>query len=65
MSDRCKISFLSSNCYFYVSSHVSTFSRCPTNGELAHRLRMMMKMVRGSHDDVNDDDDDHHHDDQR
>ena len=40
------------------------FSQCPTNGKLAHRLRIMMKMVRGSHDDVNDDDDDHHHDDQ-
>ena len=41
MSDRFKLSFLSSNCRFQVSSHVSTFH----NGELTRRLRMMMMTV--------------------
>ena len=41
MSDRFKLSFLSPNCRFQISSHVSTFH----NRELARRLKMMMTVV--------------------
>ena len=57
MSDRCKISFLSPNCCFYVSSHAYEWKACS-------QAKDKDDDGRGSHDDGDDDDDDHHHDDQ-
>ena len=72
MSDRCKLFFLSPNCRFQVSSHISTFHVVPQKWRACSQAKDDDDDddSGGSDDDGDDDDDvndndDHHHDDQR